>query len=95
MTRKASNLDAIEPEATASLSPNDIFIKKIVPGDLIKITTRRGSIKIRVRQDHAIPEGVIFLPFCFHATAASSFFRSVLFSREDPGGRGKILMQGV
>ena len=83
MTRKASNLDAIEPEATASLSPNDIFIKKIVPGDLIKITTRRGSIKIRVRQDHAIPEGVIFLPFCFHEAAANILTNPAL----DPYGK--------
>ena len=83
MTRKASNLNAIEPEATVSMSPNDIEVNKINPGDLIKISTRRGSINIRVRQDSAIPEGVIFIPFCYNEAAANILTNPAL----DPFGK--------
>ncbi len=83
MTRKASNLNAIEPEATVSMSPNDIEANKINPGDLIKISTRRGSINIRVRQDSAIPEGVIFVPFCYNEAAANILTNPAL----DPFGK--------
>jgi formate dehydrogenase major subunit len=83
MSRKASNLNAIEPEASASLSPSDIVRKKIQPGEMIKISTKRGSINIRVREDRAIPEGVIFIPFCYNEAAANLLTNSAL----DPFGK--------
>ena len=83
MTRKASNLDAIEPEASASLSPSDIVRKNIQPGEMIKISTKRGSINIRVREDSSIPEGVIFIPFCYNEAAANILTNSAL----DPFGK--------
>ena len=83
MTRKATNLDAIEPEATISLSPKDIHSIKINPGELIEVSTRRGSIKIRVRVDRSIPEGVIFMPFCYKEAAANLLTNSAL----DPFGK--------
>ena len=71
MTRKASNLDAIEPEATASMSPIDIKKRNIKLGEMIEVLTKRGSITIRVREDRGIPEGVIFIPFCYKEAAAN------------------------
>ena len=71
MTRKASNLNAIEPIATVSISPNEILKNNMMAGDEIRVSTRRGSIKIRVREDRAIPEGVIFIPFCYNEAAAN------------------------
>jgi len=83
MTRKASNLNAIEPEASASLSPKDILKNNITPGDLIKVSTRRGEIKIKVQEDRAIPEGVIFIPFCYNEAAANLLTNPAL----DPFGK--------
>ena len=83
MTRKASNLDAIEPEPSVSLSPIDIDQNNLKPGELIKVSTRRGSIKIRVRQDSAIPKGVIFIPFCYNEAAANILTNPAL----DPYGK--------
>jgi formate dehydrogenase major subunit len=83
MTRKASNLDAIEPEATISLSPQDIQSIKINSGELIQVSTRRGSIKIRVREDRSIPEGVIFMPFCYKEAAVNLLTNAAL----DPFGK--------
>jgi formate dehydrogenase major subunit len=83
MTRKASNLDAIEPEATISLSPKDIENIKVNSGELIEVSTRRGSIKIKVREDRSIPKGVIFIPFCYKEAAANLLTNSAL----DPFGK--------
>jgi len=49
----------------------------------IKVTTRRGSIDIRVRQDSAIPDGVIFIPFCYNESAANLLTNPAL----DPYGK--------
>ena len=48
-----------------------------------KVTTRRGSIDIRVRQDRAIPDGVIFIPFCYNESAANLLTNPAL----DPYGK--------
>ncbi len=83
MTRKASNLNAIEPEATVSLSPKDIEENNIILGDYVKVSTRRGSINIRVREDRAIPQGVLFIPFCYEEAAANLLTNAAL----DPFGK--------
>ena len=83
MTRRASNLNAIEPEATVSLSPKDILKNNITAGDVIKVLTRRGEIKISVREDRSIPEGVIFIPFCYNEAAANLLTNPAL----DPFGK--------
>ena len=83
MTRKASNLDAIEPEPSVSLSPKDIANNNLEPGEMIKVSTRRGSINIRVRLDRGIPSGVIFIPFCYNEAAANLLTNPAL----DPYGK--------
>jgi len=83
MTRKASNLDSIEPEATVSISPIEIIKNNMKPGDKIKVSTRRGSVKIKVREDSSIPVGVIFIPFCYNEAAANLLTNPAL----DPYGK--------
>ena len=83
MTRKASNLDALEPEPSVSLSPIDIINNNLKPGDMVKVSTRRGSINIRVRQDNGIPKGVLFIPFCYNEAAANLLTNPAL----DPYGK--------
>ena len=83
MTRRASNLDAIEPEPTVSLSPQDIENINLKQGDYVNVTTRRGSIKLRIRKDSSIPKGLIFIPFCYHEAAANILTNAAL----DPYGK--------
>tara|TARA_B100000029_G_scaffold139203_2_gene134289 strand:+ start:5874 stop:8627 length:2754 start_codon:yes stop_codon:yes gene_type:complete len=83
MTRKASNLDAIEPEPSVSLSPVDLENNNMKAGELVKVSTRRGTIKIRIRVDRAIPEGVLFIPFCYNEAAANILTNPAL----DPFGK--------
>ncbi len=83
MTRRSKYLDAIEPEPTASLSPIDIANNNINFNQQIEIVTRRGSVKIKVREDRDIPQGVIFIPFCYKEAAANLLTNAAL----DPYGK--------
>jgi formate dehydrogenase major subunit len=71
MTRRASVLDAIEPEAIACLSPQDVRRLGIKGGSVVRVTTRRGAIELKARVDAAVPAGMIFIPFCYAEAAAN------------------------
>jgi len=71
MTRRATVLDALEPSAVASVSRGTITKLGIAPGDMIRVETRRGAVELHSRQDDAIPDGVVFIPFAFVEAAAN------------------------
>ena len=71
MTRRASSLDALEPEAIAGLNRWDMKRMEVQAGEYVQITTRRGTITLKARQDVDVPEGMIFIPFCFAEAAAN------------------------
>jgi len=71
MTGRAAHLDYLEPEAVASLNRRDLDRLGIEPGDHIKVATRRGEIFLKARQDRDVPQGMVFIPFCFGEAAAN------------------------
>ncbi|MDX1528754.1 MAG: molybdopterin-dependent oxidoreductase, partial [Gammaproteobacteria bacterium] len=83
ITRRASVLDALEPEAVASLCSRDMKRLGVRPGDPVRISTRRGIIELKCRVDSAIPEGVVFVPFCYAEAAANMLTNPAL----DPLGK--------
>jgi formate dehydrogenase major subunit len=83
MTRRAQVLDALEPEAVASLSSGEINRLGVVPGEKLTITTRRGSITLTARVDDKIPDGMVFVPFAYAEAAANLLTNPAL----DPYGK--------
>jgi formate dehydrogenase major subunit len=71
MTRRASVLDALEPEPVASLSPADFAALGIRPGDPVRVATRRGAVELKARRDTAVPKGMVFIPFCYAEAPAN------------------------
>ncbi|MGH7037765.1 MAG: formate dehydrogenase subunit alpha, partial [Stellaceae bacterium] len=71
MTRRASVLDEIEPEAVASLAPAELRRLGIAPGARVRVTTRRGAIELTARADSAMAPGIVFIPFCYAEAAAN------------------------
>ncbi|WP_282159137.1 formate dehydrogenase subunit alpha [Shimia thalassica] len=71
MTRRSKVLDAVEPEANCSLHPRTLKLLGIEPGEMIRLTTRRGSIDIMARSDRAIAEDMVFVPFAYVEAAAN------------------------
>ena len=83
MTRRATILDAIEPVATVSMCGEDMTRLGILPGDVITVKSRRGSVGIHVRRDDGTPQGVIFIPFAYYEAAANLITNAAL----DPFGK--------
>ena len=83
ITRRAEILNTLEPEAFASLSRQDLARYHLAPGDKVTVETRRGAITLGARIDPAIPEGMIFIPFCYTEAAANLLTNPLL----DPFGK--------
>jgi formate dehydrogenase major subunit len=83
MTRRAGVLDAIEPEAVASLHPLELERLGVRPGDVVTVASRRGQIALYARADDGTPRGTVFIPFAFYEAAANILTNPVL----DPFGK--------
>ncbi|MEY2955798.1 MAG: hypothetical protein RL123_526, partial [Pseudomonadota bacterium] len=71
MTRRAGALDALEPEAFVALHPATLSRMGLAPGDMVRVTTRRGTLEARARADRAVAEDCLFMPFAFVEAAAN------------------------
>ena len=76
-------LDALEPEAVAQLNYRDLKRLGVEPGEMVRVATRRGIIELKARVDRAVPEGVLFVPFCY-AEAPANFLTN---PQLDPYGK--------
>ena len=83
MTRRATVLDALEPEANCSMHPRTLRALGASAGDRVRIKTRRGSIDVMARADRAVAEGQVFMPFAYVEAAANTLTNPVL----DPYGK--------
>ena len=83
MTRRATVLDAVEPEANCSLHPRTLRKLGVEPGGRVQLTTRRGSVALLARADRAVAEDMVFLPFAFVEAAANLLTNSAI----DPYGK--------
>ncbi len=83
MTRRASVLDAIEPEASMSMHSVDMVALGLQAGSSVSVASRRGQVCLRVRRDDGTPPGAVFIPFAFQEAAANLLTNSAL----DPIGK--------
>ncbi len=83
MTRRATALDAIEGEPYADMTPEDMAALGLVEHDEVQVTSRRGSITLKVRPSGGPGRGSIFIPFCWREAAANVLTSDAL----DPVGK--------
>ncbi|MEQ8653569.1 MAG: formate dehydrogenase subunit alpha [Kiloniellales bacterium] len=83
MTRRAKVLDAIEPEAVACMGRRELERLGVRAGERVRVTTRRGSVELVARMDRDVPEGMVFIPFCFAEAPANMLTNPQL----DPYGK--------
>ena len=83
MTRRSEALDMIEPEPEVHINPDDLKGLQAKPGQVMKVSTRRGDIHLAARVDPALPKGMIFIPFCFTEAPANMLTNPAL----DPFGK--------
>ena len=78
MTRRASVLDAIEPDPVALVHPLDLADMGGKPGDLVTIESRRGAVSLYARADESSPRGAVFVPFCYYEAAINKLTNAAL-----------------
>jgi formate dehydrogenase major subunit len=71
MTRRSRVLGTLEPDAVACLHPSDMERLGISAGSAVRVATRRGEVTMLARRASDVPEGAVFLPFCFSEAAAN------------------------
>jgi formate dehydrogenase major subunit len=78
MTRRASVLDAIEPDPVAMLHPLDLASLGAEPGEIVTIESRRGKVSLYARADDSSPPGAVFVPFCYYEAAINKLTNPAL-----------------
>ena len=78
MTRRATVLDALEPDPTALIHPLDLSAMGAVPGDVVTIASRRGTVSLYARADDGTPRGAVFVPFCYYEAAINKLTNAAL-----------------
>lgn len=78
MTGKTEGLNVIVPNSYIEVSPRRAQILDVNDGDMVKVTSRRGEIEVRVKVTDTISDGVVFMPFHFAIGAANRLTNSAL-----------------
>jgi formate dehydrogenase major subunit len=78
MTRRATVLDALEPDPVALVHPLDLADMGGKPGDVITIESRRGRVTLYARADESSPRGAVFVPFCYYEAAINRLTNAAL-----------------
>jgi formate dehydrogenase alpha subunit len=78
MTRKVEAIDKISPEAYMEIHPDDAKQLGVDSGENVKVSSRRGSIHIKVKITKKILRGMVFIPFHFKEAAANVLTNTAL-----------------
>ncbi len=78
MTRRATVLDALEPDPVALVHPLDLARWGTKPGSVVTIESRRGSVALYARADEGTPRGAVFVPFCYYEAAINRLTNAAL-----------------
>ena len=78
MTRRATVLDALEPDPTALIHPLDLATLGVLPGDVVTLQSRRGEVSLYARADDGTPRGAVFVPFCYYEAAINRLTHAAL-----------------
>jgi len=70
-TRRVKVLDAFVPKNYVEINPEDAKKMGIKDNNLVRVSTRRGSIELNARISEQPKEGVIFIPFHFREASAN------------------------
>jgi formate dehydrogenase alpha subunit len=78
MIRKGDDLSNIVPEAYIELNPEDARGLNLTDGERVKVSSRRGSIEIKVKISERVAKGRVFIPFHYREAAANVLTNTTL-----------------
>lgn len=80
-TRRVRALDKFVPRNYVEMNRKDAEALNIRDGDIVRVFTERGNIRVNVRVSDAPREGVIFIPFHFKESPANLLTNPALDKR--------------
>ncbi|MFH1185818.1 MAG: molybdopterin dinucleotide binding domain-containing protein, partial [Chloroflexota bacterium] len=72
LSRRSVGLNAVVPEGEIELNAEDAADLKIAAGDLVRVTSRRGTVTGAVRLSDRLPRGMVFMNFHFAEIPANA-----------------------
>ncbi|HAR95114.1 MAG TPA: hypothetical protein DCR97_04005 [Deltaproteobacteria bacterium] len=72
MTRNSRILDEVMPDGFVEINPHDARHYDIEDGEVVAVSTRRGSIRIKARFAERMKPNVVFIPFHFYESCANT-----------------------
>ena len=78
MTMKSEGLMDIAPECFVEMSPQDASKYAIGDGDVVNVSSRRGSIEARIKISNKAVTGTVFIPFHYARAAANRLTNAAL-----------------
>jgi predicted molibdopterin-dependent oxidoreductase YjgC len=65
-TGRSAGIDYLLSEESLEVHPDDLVDWQLTDGDFVNLTSRRGTVKIRVRASEQSPPGTVFCSFSFN-----------------------------
>jgi formate dehydrogenase major subunit len=78
MTRKVKGLNEKVPECYIEINPETAAKLGVNDGEMLKVTSRRGSINVKARLSGKVKGNVVFVPFHFAEAAANNLTNGAL-----------------
>lgn len=78
MTRKVDAINMVSPGAYIEIHPDDADKLNVRDGDIVKVTSRRGSLDVKVMVSGRPLKGLVFIPFHYREAAANLLTNTAL-----------------
>ena len=70
-TGRAPGLNALLNEETADMSPEDARAMEIEDGEMVRVKSRRGEVRVKARITDQVPRGMVWMAFHFREACAN------------------------
>jgi predicted molibdopterin-dependent oxidoreductase YjgC len=78
MTRNSQGLKTHRYEELLEISSEDAQDLGLEKGEVVRVISRRGEVKVRIQVTDRVPKGVVFMTFHFKESAANILTSSEL-----------------
>ncbi len=75
-TRQSPTLEGLAPYEQAEINPADAAKVGVSDGDLMRVSSRRGSVVTRAKLTDRVPPGIMFMTFHYHETPTNALTNS-------------------
>ncbi len=70
-TGRAPGLNTLLKEETADVSPEDARAMRIEDGEMVRVKSRRGEVRVKARITDQVPRGMVWMAFHFREACAN------------------------